>query len=360
MFTIILLIALASVAVWILSGNKSKKQPLKYDNDSSQDRRNLYNTQRKTATEPSRSTSPVDNSKVLPDYTVIDFETTGLDYRKDGIVQFSAVRYRNHLEVEHICFLTNPGIPIPSEASIVHGITDEDVKNQPPFIDKLQDVMDFIRNDILVAHNAKFGKSFLEYQMGEKLLNQTFDTLAFAKDAMGDGYTGNYKLSTLYKVLTGKIPSGAHDALADCRMTHEILEKLMVRLGGQGKRAELGWHTSYSRYWYYYELPKKEFPKNPSPSPDSPFRTHAVLFDGRIPGMVHRLAVKAVVDQGGDYCNKLRQKTTMVVLGENANKSQWEKTITERLNPATPIRLLSSDEFKRLANWKPTETASIT
>ena len=346
MLFFIIVVAVAAFLVYMMvSGSGSHRAPVQREEE---DRTNLYNTQRASTTSRPKAQRAVDNSQVLPNYTVFDFETTGLDCRKDGIVQFSAVRYRNHEEVDSLYFLSNPGMPIPEKASKIHGITDDMVRDEPSFSDRLQSVMDFIGDDVLVAHNANFDRMFLEYQMGEKLMNRLFDTLAFAKDVMAGWYAGDYKLSTLYKVLTGDKPTGAHDALADCRMAHSVLECCMERLGSQGRRPYFGWCSDPSQGWYAYDLPKREFARPAATDKGSPFFGQTFLFDGRLSGMTRRQAIMAVVGRGGDYCNQLRQKTTVVVTGKDAFRKDWAEVAAGRTPPERPLRLLSEDGFKAM------------
>ena len=62
-----------------------------------------------------------------------DIESTGLDTETDRIVELAAVKLFPDGAREEKCKRFNPLIPIPKEAAAVHGISDEDVKNEPPF-----------------------------------------------------------------------------------------------------------------------------------------------------------------------------------------------------------------------------------
>ncbi len=63
----------------------------------------------------------------------LDLETTGLDLRRDRIVEISILREEPSGAAEERTRRVNPGIPIPREATAVHGIRDEDVRDAPPF-----------------------------------------------------------------------------------------------------------------------------------------------------------------------------------------------------------------------------------
>jgi len=61
----------------------------------------------------------------------IDLETTGIDVTNDRIVEIAVVKIYPDGKEEVRCRRVNPTIPIPKEATAVHGITDEDVKDEP-------------------------------------------------------------------------------------------------------------------------------------------------------------------------------------------------------------------------------------
>ena len=66
---------------------------------------------------------------------VFDLEATGLNKRTDRIVAVALVRYEPDGSAERVHYLLNPGIPIPEEATAIHGIADEDVADAPSFAD---------------------------------------------------------------------------------------------------------------------------------------------------------------------------------------------------------------------------------
>lgn len=66
---------------------------------------------------------------------VFDVEATGLNKRADRIVAIALVRYEPLGTAESFHYLLNPGLPIPEEATAIHGIADADVKDAPTFAD---------------------------------------------------------------------------------------------------------------------------------------------------------------------------------------------------------------------------------
>ncbi len=98
---------------------------------------------------------------------VLDTETTGFDPVKgDKLVEIGCVELINHLPTgKHYHVYVNPERDIPAEATAIHGITDEFVKDKPVFGEVVGEFMDFIGNDRLVIHNAEFDVKFLNAEL---------------------------------------------------------------------------------------------------------------------------------------------------------------------------------------------------
>lgn len=69
----------------------------------------------------------------LTDYVLFDLETTGVSWKKDEVVEISAVEVQRGEIVDEFSSLVNPGMPIPFYASEVNGITDDMVADCPAF-----------------------------------------------------------------------------------------------------------------------------------------------------------------------------------------------------------------------------------
>ena len=89
---------------------------------------------------------------------VLDTETTGMDPVKgDRLVEIGCVELMNTLptgKTYHVYL--NPERDIPPEATAVHGITNDFVKDKPTFGEVVGDFLDFISDARLVIHNAEF------------------------------------------------------------------------------------------------------------------------------------------------------------------------------------------------------------
>jgi DNA polymerase III subunit epsilon len=119
---------------------------------------------------------------------VFDTETTGLSpLNGDRLVEIGCVELFNRVETGrtfHAYF--NPGRPMPTEAQMVHGLSDAFLADKPSFHDRCEELLEFIGDAPLVAHNASFDFGFLNHELGAcgralVCLTRMIDTLALAR-----------------------------------------------------------------------------------------------------------------------------------------------------------------------------------
>ncbi len=92
---------------------------------------------------------------------LVDVETTGKDASVDRVVEIGIALSIGGKIVDRKNWLVNPGIPIPKEASDIHKITDEDVKDAPRFELIAAEVTAALAGCVPGAYNAPFDKAFL-------------------------------------------------------------------------------------------------------------------------------------------------------------------------------------------------------
>ena len=121
---------------------------------------------------------------------VLDTETTGLDYNREKIIEFAAVRLENGKIVAEYQTLINPQQHIRKSSMAVHGITQEMVEDAPTEEEVLPKILEFIGDYPIVAHNAIFDFSFLNEAkkrvVGEELTNPRIDTQMMFKEIAPD------------------------------------------------------------------------------------------------------------------------------------------------------------------------------
>ena len=175
---------------------------------------------------------------------VLDTETTGFDPAEGHrLVEIGCVELENHLPTGRV-FHTylNPMRDVPADATRVHGLTTEFLKNHPLFTEKVSEFLDFIEGAQLVIHNAEFDMKFLNAELkscGFKPLPMTraIDTLLIARQkfpgqpANLDALCRRFKIDNTERKL--------HGALLDAQLLAEVyLELLGGRQHGLGLAAE--------------------------------------------------------------------------------------------------------------------------
>lgn len=172
------------------------------------------------------------NVETIPTYlenktfVVFDIETTGLDYRKDEIIEIGAVKIVNGEIIESFATLIKPNQIISEEITNINGITNEMVADAPIFGNVIADFYKFTRGSILVAHNAEFDTTFIK-EHGKKYRfkfdNEIIDTLALSRTYLKQ--LRHHKLKNLCEYF-GVSLINAHRALNDTVATAKCFIKM--------------------------------------------------------------------------------------------------------------------------------------
>jgi DNA polymerase III epsilon subunit-like protein len=160
----------------------------------------------------------------------IDTETTGLGPGAK-IVELAAILVdsTSFKTVDSLAVRVNPQIPIDAGATKIHGITDEDVANEPtieqvfsesPFLKWLNDV------NVVFGHNLKFDIRMLGSQLFEN--KRVLDTLPLLRFQFRDWH--NHKLQTAVRLLELE-QREAHAALGDIESSCDILRYFSLNFG---------------------------------------------------------------------------------------------------------------------------------
>ena len=119
---------------------------------------------------------------------VFDTETTGLNPAAgDRVVEIGCIEMIGRVETgRHFHCYFNPGRPMPSEAEAVHGLSDVFLSDKPSFADKVEELLEFIGDSPLVAHNASFDFGFLNHELNncgrpQVCITRMVDTLGLAR-----------------------------------------------------------------------------------------------------------------------------------------------------------------------------------
>lgn len=101
-------------------------------------------------------------------FVVFDLETTGLEPKKERIVEIGAIKFDQRGPIGRFSVLVNPGVPMPPEASKINGITDTMLMGKPSLDEVLPDFVRFIADTVIIAHNAPFDCSFIDAALAER------------------------------------------------------------------------------------------------------------------------------------------------------------------------------------------------
>jgi len=172
------------------------------------------------------------NKSICDEFIVIDFETTGLNPYKNEIIEIAAVKFKNGYIIDEFVTLVKPINKISREITKINNITNSMVKDSPTIEKVFSDFINFIGDNLLVMHNAKFDLGFLNCNIARLNLKvppviNTLDTLSLSRKLLPK--LKNHKLGTILNKLNirNKNCHRAHgDAMATGQMLIIFLEML--------------------------------------------------------------------------------------------------------------------------------------
>jgi len=154
-----------------------------------------------------------------------DLETTGVNTQKDRIVQMAYIKIKPDGEREEKSILVNPEMPIPVEASNVHGITNDMVKDANTFKSISKSLFSFLDGCDLGGFNSdQFDIPLLIEEFKRAGIDFPTWELNLLDVRKNEWRKSPNKLFDIYKRYTGQVLEDAHDALADIRATIKVLE----------------------------------------------------------------------------------------------------------------------------------------
>ncbi len=171
---------------------------------------------------------------------VFDTETTGLSPAGgDRMVEIGCIEMVGRVETgRHFHCYFNPERPMPSEAEAVHGLSDIFLSDKPRFTDKAGELLEFIGDSPLVAHNASFDFGFLNHELERSgrptvCMTRMVDTLVLARSRHPGAKHSLDALCTRFGV--DRSQRVKHGALLDA----QLLAQVYIELTG-GRQIGLG------------------------------------------------------------------------------------------------------------------------
>ncbi len=161
-------------------------------------------------------------------FCCIDLETTGGNHNSDKIFEIGLAKIRNLEITETLEFQINPEIEIPIYVQRLTNIKQKQLAGKPLVEDVIQKILDFIGDDILVAHNAQFDVPFFNSVLKRldlpTLENRSICTHLMTKHLLPEIQKSNLTyLADLFKIEF----KNAHRALSDTVLTAQILIKFL-------------------------------------------------------------------------------------------------------------------------------------
>lgn len=283
---------------------------------------------------------------------IIDTETTGVDPAKDAIIQISAIKFFGTQEIDRINTYINPGRPIPTEATLINGITNSMVANAPNIDDVRGILFDFVEDAVLVGYNVAFDLSFISTAYGGSFDGvECIDVMNWARKYLD---LPNYQLETVAEHL-GFCPSGNfHNSLIDCEATADVFWKLCMQelLGGS--------HVFYApklskKKGFDTFRPKEIVPRAIPTDTNHPLYGKRIVLTGEL-SVGRREAAQMAADAGAIIKSSVSGKTNHLIVGAQdptivgADGMSGKEEKAHELNALgkASIEIINEDEFMSL------------
>lgn len=162
---------------------------------------------------------------------VLDTETTGLSFLTgDRVVEIGCVELVNHIPTGRSFHrYVNPERAMDDVAFEVHGISDAFLRDKPKFSAVAEDLLRFVGDATIIAHNAPFDIGFLNFELGKAnlpaLSNQVIDTVQVARDVHPGARVSLDALCKHYGIDTSR--RTLHGALLDSEILAEVYLELI-------------------------------------------------------------------------------------------------------------------------------------
>ena len=159
-------------------------------------------------------------------YTVLDLEMTGLDVKKDRVIEIGAVKVRKGQVVDTFVTLLRSEVPVPDHVTELTGITNAMVREGMAEDAAMEMLLDFIGEDAIVGHNVTFDYRFIKQWAVNKKIPlelEAYDTLQLARRLLPNEQSKKLENLCTYFGIERR---NAHRALDDAVETYKVFENL--------------------------------------------------------------------------------------------------------------------------------------
>ncbi|MGL6056695.1 MAG: exonuclease domain-containing protein [Culicoidibacterales bacterium] len=290
---------------------------------------------------------------LLPqDYTVLEVKLTGFYSGHDEIIEVAALRVRNDDLIDTFESLSQISRMLDSSFIENTGITDDLLSEAPSVNLVIDQLTDFIGNDIIVGHNAGMYVNFV-YDVSEKYTSKVFandyiNTTRIAKKLYPELET--HRTNELAVAKNIKLESQNYRALSDAKLTYELFKIMKVdainKFGDEKTFTQAFSKRLYSKIKAADIVSTKvDFDKT------HPLFHSNVAFTGNLERFIRAEAFQIVADFGGIPSGNVTKKTKYLVLAQDAytatpsGKSKKHMTAEKYAASGQDITILPEDVF---------------
>lgn len=280
---------------------------------------------------------------VVPDeirnmsFCVFDLETTGGNHKNDKIIEIGMVKIENLEVVKEVDYLIQPEIPIPEFIQKLTSISPEDVEGAPVIEDVIDEIVEFMGDSILVAHNTSFDVPFFNSvlkRLGKpELENRSLCTNLMTKYLIPNLMNSNLNyMSKIFDIKHRK----AHRALDDASATAELLlNYLKIFIDKKIQKIN---HLYYPRN--RYELDRIHFKRD-----EDNEAIKKKLTAMRTPGLITFKGENGVILFALPLRNSTKEKE---FIAEQIDKIEWEMITIRLYGPFLESLVHFSNLFNKL------------
>ena len=161
-------------------------------------------------------------------FVAIDVETTGLSPLYNELIEISAIKYEGAKKLDTFSTLIKPKKEVSRTITNLTGITNKMLEDAPTIEKVMPELIEFIGDNPIVAHNANFDYSFLQNNSNKSFTNnKVIDTVAISRKMIPN--LPNHKLNTVARYI-GIQEEGYHRAEFDCECCAKIYMKYLENI----------------------------------------------------------------------------------------------------------------------------------
>ena len=160
-------------------------------------------------------------------YAILDIETTGGKFNKEGITEIAIYKYDGHQVIDQFISLINPEREIQEFVAKLTGINNSMLKSAPKFYEVAKRIIEITKDCILIAHNTSFDYRILKTEfkrLGYDYQKNTICTVDLSKKLIKDA--PSYSLGKLCRHL-GIPVTDRHRASGDAYATVKLFKLLL-------------------------------------------------------------------------------------------------------------------------------------